>query len=74
MLLTQYGPILAEAAIQAVKITAENLSGKTDAEKRDYAYQLIVQDLKTKGITVGVNVGNALVNAAIEMAVLKLKG
>lgn len=73
-LLNQYGPILAAAALEAVKITANNMRGATDAEKRDYAYRLIVQNLKDKGVEVGVNVGTATVNAAIEMAVLKLKG
>jgi len=73
-MLSQYGPILAAAALEAVKITANNMSGATDAQKRDYAYGLIVQNLKAKGVEVGVNVGTAMVNAALEMAVLKLKG
>lgn len=72
-LLSQVGPIVAAAALQAVKITAENMSGKTDSEKRDYAYGLIVNELKTKGIEVGVNVGTQFVNTILETALFKIK-
>jgi len=67
------GPILAKAALAAVKIVAANYSGASSSEKRDAALQLITRDLQKQGIIVGVNVGTSLVNAAIEMAVQKIK-
>lgn len=73
LMLSQAGPILAAAALEAVKAVAANASGSTDAEKRNLAFDAIGRSLKTKGIEIGVGVSTALVNAAIEAAVLKLK-
>ena len=72
-LMSKAGPILAQAALAAVKATAQNMTGATNAEKRDAAYGLIVSDLKTQGIAVGIDVGTSMVNAAIELAVQKMK-
>jgi len=73
MLLSKAGPILAAAALEAVKVVAANASGATDDQKRNLAFQAIGESLKTQGIAIGVDVSTALVNAAIETAVLKLK-
>lgn len=72
-MMSSVGPILASAAIAAVKATAENAVGVTNAQKRDMAYEAIVADLTKSGIKVGVDIGSSMVNAAIEVAVQKLK-
>lgn len=72
-LMSKVGPILAQAALAAVKATAANMAGASNDQKRDAAYALIVSELKTQGINVGVDVGVSMVNAALEMAVQQLK-
>lgn len=73
LFLTKAGPVLAAAALSAVKIMAENRSGLTNNQKRDAAYNVIVDDLKTQGLLIGIDVSTSMVNAAIEAAVQKLK-
>lgn len=61
------GPLLAEAAMAAVTVAADiNVS---DSEKREKAYELIAEDLRSKGVIVTASV----INMAIEAAVQKLK-
>lgn len=72
-LMSKAGPILAQAALAAVKATATNMAGASNDQKRDAAYSLIVSELKTQGINVGVDIGVSMVNAALEMAVQQLK-
>jgi len=67
------GPILAKAALAAVKVVASNYQGATSDQKRDAAFQIIRADLQQQGIIIGVNIGTSLVNASIEMAVQKFK-
>jgi hypothetical protein len=67
------GPILAKAALAAVKIVAANYSGATSSAKRDAAFELIADDLKKQGVTIGIDIGTSLVNAAIEIAYQKIK-
>lgn len=64
-MMTASGPIIAAAATQAVKTAV----GSTGAEKRDSAFEAMQLELKAKGI----EVGTAMINAAIELAVLKAK-
>ena len=71
--LSKAGPVLASAAMQAVQATAVSLAAKDGSTKRDNAYQLIVEDLKTQGLSIGVDVTTSMINAAIEAAVQKLK-
>lgn len=67
ILLSQVGPLLAEAAMAAVTVAADiNVS---DSEKREKAYELIAEDLRSKGVIVTASV----INMAIEAAVQKLK-
>lgn len=73
MMMSQAGPILAQAALAAVQAVAANASGATDAQKRDMAFKEIVRDLEKQGIRIGVEVSTSLINAAIETAVIKLK-
>lgn len=67
--LTSIGPALVSAATQAVAATAANMAGATGAEKRDAAYQAIVNDLKRQGIEATA----LMINGAIEAAVAKLQ-
>lgn len=69
MFLSSIGPALAKAALGAVAVVAQDLAGKTNAEKRDAAYGLIVDELKAQGITAA----ESAINTAIELAVQKLK-
>lgn len=71
-MMKQAGPILAAAALNAVKAVAGN-TGASGAEKRATALELIGQELQTQGIKIGVDVSTSLVNAALEMAVQKMK-
>ena len=67
------GPILAKAALAAVRVVASNYQGKTSAEKRDAAFSIIRADLQQQGIIIGMDVGTSLVNAAIEVAYQKFQ-
>jgi hypothetical protein len=73
MFLSKAGPVLAAAALAAVKATAEHMTKSSGAEKRDAAYDAIVTDLRKQGINIGVDVTTSMINAAIEVAVQKLK-
>lgn len=69
LFLSAIGPALGKAAVSAVGIVAQDLADKTGGEKRDAAYRLILDELKDQGITAA----ESAINAAIEVAVLKLK-
>lgn len=71
-MMKQTGSILAAAALSAVKAVATN-TGASGAEKRSAALDMIGQELTAQGIKIGVDVSTSLVNAALEMAVQKLK-
>lgn len=69
LFLSQSGQILATAALRAVSAVAESaISG--DRERRDAAFDLIVEDLKAQGVKAGASA----INLAIETAVVRLKG
>jgi hypothetical protein len=72
-MISKSGTILAAAALEAVKAVASNLTGATNNEKRDLAFNSIVRNLESQGIKVGVDVGTSLVYAAIETAVQAMK-
>ena len=72
LFMSKMGPVLAAAAMSAVKATADNLTGATNEEKRNNAYKLIVADLEKQSIQVGTDVAVSAVNAAIEAAYQKL--
>jgi len=65
--LSKIGPILADAAMQAVAALAT--SDMSGSDKRDAAFKQIENTLKSKGIEVGASV----INSAIEAAVQNLK-
>lgn len=69
--LSAAGPILADAALKAVRIVAN--TNLDDDGKRKAAYQVIVDDLRDKGINIGVQVTTSMINSAIEAALQKLK-
>lgn len=71
MFLSKAGPILAKAALAAVR--AQVNSSKTGSDKRDAAFNAIATELKQQGITIGVEVSTYMINAAIEAAVAKVK-
>jgi hypothetical protein len=66
-LLTESGKILAEVALQAVQ-DCEDLDLSND-DKRAEAFAKIFESLSLKGISLG----KAIINLAIEAAVVKLK-
>lgn len=67
VLMSQAGQILADAAMSAVMVMADqNIS---NSEKREEAFKIIVEDLKKRGITVS----SSIIYATIEAAVQKLK-
>jgi hypothetical protein len=72
-LLTQAGPVLMTSAMTAVKLIADNGLGSSGEQKRDMAFRAIAADLQAKGIEIGVQVTTSMINAAIEVAVQKLK-
>jgi hypothetical protein len=71
-MMKQAGPILAAAALSAVKAAATN-TGASGTEKRAAALDSIGKELQSQGIKIGVDVSTSLINAALEMAVQKLK-
>lgn len=73
LFLTKAGPLLAAAAISAVKVTAASLQEADGAQKREHAFNLIMDDLKRQGVAMGAEVTTSMVNAAIEVAVQKVK-
>lgn len=73
MFLSKAGTALAGAALAAVQAVA--ISGVTgDKERRDTAFAMIEQDLRNRGIQIGVEVTTSMINAAIEVAVQNMKG
>jgi hypothetical protein len=68
VLLSQGGRLLMSAALEAAQ-AANNRKGATGAQKRDAAFTLIVEKLASSGMEMTA----AVVNQAIEAAVLKLK-
>lgn len=72
-MMNQSGPILAAAALKAVSAVAENAYGASSTQKRELAFREIELDLKKQGIRIGVDVATSMVNAAIELAVVKSK-
>jgi hypothetical protein len=70
--LTDFGPVLAAAAMAAVVATESNLTGATGIDKRNAAYAQIVKELELKGIVLGTQVTVSMINAAIEAAVQRL--
>ena len=71
-MITQSGQILANVALQAVRDAMAR--GGTGADKRMFAFDKIVEDLKKQGIEAGKDIGISLINAAIEIAVQRVKG
>jgi len=67
VLMSKIGPVLMEAAMDAV--TAAAASALDNNEKRSYAFDIIVDDLKQQGIEIGASV----INLAIEAAVAKVR-
>lgn len=68
-LLSDSGKVLARAALSAVTAVAQNMIGSTNEEKRQAAFEMILDDLKVSGIEIGTSV----INAALEAAVVKMK-
>lgn len=66
--LSEAGPILAKAAINAVTAAA-GMTTATGPEKRQAANSIMRQELYSQGITLG----ESIINLAIEAAVQKLK-
>jgi len=73
MFLSEIGPILAASATAAVQAVALNATGGSDDEKRAQAQQLIISQLRQRGIEIGAGVTISMINAAIEAAVQKVK-
>jgi len=71
--LSKAGPLLASAALAAVKATADSMSGASGADKRDAAFKAIEADLMRQGVAIGAEVTSSMINAAIEAAVQKVK-
>ena len=69
------GQILGSIALDVVKqIAADPSMIKAGGlAKRQAAFDLIVKDLKGKGLELGVQVSTSMINAAIEAAVQKAK-
>ena len=71
--LTTAGPVLAQAAADAVAVSAESLADGSGRMKREHAYRLISKDLRRQGIAIGADVTSNMINTAIEVAVANLK-
>jgi len=67
ILMSQAGQVLAEAAMAAVAVMADQTI--PSSEKREEAFKIIVEDLRKKGIVLS----SSIIYAAIEAAVQKLK-
>jgi hypothetical protein len=67
VLMSKIGPALADAAMHAV--TAAAASALDSSAKRDYAFDVIVEELKQQGIETATSV----IYLAIETAVAKVK-
>lgn len=69
---SKIGATLASSAMQAVTAVSQ-YAIDNDEDKRQKAFNIIVSDLKGKGIQVGVDVTTSMINSAIECAVQRLK-
>lgn len=72
-LMKQAGPVLASAALAAVQATASSLKAASGTEKRQAAFDAIVADLSSQGLQIGIDVSTSMINAAIEVALQKIK-
>lgn len=68
-MLSDSGRVLARSALQAVTAVARNMLGADNDAKRQAAFDMILQDMKTAGI----DIATSTINAALEAAVVKLK-
>lgn len=68
-MLTDSGKVLARSAMAAVTVVAQGMMGSANEEKRQAAFDLILQDMKVAG----VEIGTATINAALEAAVVRYK-
>lgn len=69
LFLTKSGQALAEIALSAVVKVASDPSILTGEAKRNKAFNMILVELKARGITIATSV----INTAIEVAVQKMK-
>jgi hypothetical protein len=67
--LQEGGPIILEMAFKYVPQIAASMSDKDGESKRKEVIRLMMEEAKLRGITLSMS----LVNAAIELAVAKLK-
>ncbi len=67
ILMSEFGQALADAAMKAVLFASSQ--DMSNSDKRDTAFKMIMEDLKTKGISVS----SSVIYTAIEVAVQKLK-
>jgi hypothetical protein len=73
-LLTNIGKVVQQSATNAViAAAADYKEGKSSSEIKDHAISIMTDDLKTKGIQVGVDVAMSFVNTVIELALQKAK-
>lgn len=73
MFLTKMGPIVLAAAVDAVKSVQGDNGDLSGSAKRALAFGAIEDTLKKQAVTVGTDVAVSMVNAAIEIAVAKMK-
>ena len=63
------GPVILEIALKIIPLIAMSLAAGTNDDKHSKAFALIMEEAKAKGL----NPSDAMVNAAIEIAVADLK-
>jgi hypothetical protein len=73
MFMSEVGPVLASVAMAAVEQTAKTMVDAVGTQKKDNAYRIMVTMLEMKGIEIGKQVTERMINTAIEAAVAKLK-
>lgn len=73
MLMSRAGQALAAAALRAVTIVAETYGDADGESKRQAAFEMIVDDLRRRGVAIGTEVTASMINAALETAVQKIK-
>lgn len=67
--LSQAGQVLAASAMRAVLVVAASMSQADGSAKRAAAFDLILDDLRSRGL----EIGDSVINCAIEAAVQRLK-
>jgi hypothetical protein len=73
-LIASLTPVIADTAVQLAKNKANELRGRTSKEERRRVERMLVDDLKKKGLKIGVDFTMGEIEDAAKLAIKKANG